>query len=87
MNNIDWYVGLDDEFEVLELLDVDGDYQSPNPQYLVEVWASRLGFEELRTFDEEEPALAFAKRQARKTGGRYRVLKAPEGKSFDRIRA
>lgn len=82
----DWHVRSDgEEFEVEELLDTDEEFTSNTPQFLVEIWRGRIGFEELKTFYVEEDALNFARKNARKTGGRFRVLKAPEGKYFNRV--
>lgn len=84
----DWHVTKSgEEFEVEELLDIDGEFDvnPEKPRYLVEEWRYRLGFEEHHTFGDEELAINYARKKAMKTGGRFRVLRAPEGKSFDRV--
>lgn len=84
----DWYVTEGGEgFEVEELLDIDGEFDinPEKPQYLVERWHNRLGFDPHHTFGDGEEALNYARKKALKTGGRFRVLRAPEGKSFDRV--
>lgn len=84
MTEKDWYVGRNnDSFEVDVLLDVDGEWTSTKPRYLVEMWVYRFGFEPMRTFDSKEKSLRYAQKQADKYKGRYRVLRAPEGKSFE----
>lgn len=87
-HQLDWHMKQDgSEFEVEELLDIDGEFDinPEKPRYLVEEWRYRLGFEEHRTFGDEDLALNYARKKALKTGGRFRVLRAPEGESFDRI--
>ena len=84
----DWHDRTDGvEFEVDVLLDIDGEFDinPENPKYLVEEWRYRLGFTEHRTFGDEGMALEYVRRKARKSGGRFRVLRASEGNSFERI--